>query len=244
MSARVAVMIVTLVASASCSSQSFEPGRDILLYDGDGTSRNDVAAIEAILTKNKLSYSKIDFRQLSSLDETQLLRSKLLIVPGGDYIEMAEGLSDESVAKVRNAVDRGLNYLGICAGAILAGYTAGKCFDLTSGVKFDFYDDVNRNVHKNVVTITSAEGETCEQYWEDGPQLNGWGSVVSKYPDGTAATVQGDYGQGRVILCGFHPEAPESWRRGLSFKTSAAASNAYALMLIEAALNRRELPHY
>lgn len=244
MTARVAVLIVTLVASASCSSPSFEPGRDILLYDGAGTSRNDVAAIEAILKTNKLSYSKINSRELSSLAESQLLRSKLLIVPGGNYIDMAEGLSAESVAKVRNAVDRGLNYLGICAGAILAGHTTGKCFDLTAGVTFDFYADVNRNVHKNVVTITTAEGESCEQYWEDGPQLNGWGSVVSKYPDDSAATVQGDFGMGRVILCGFHPEAPESWRRGMSFHASAAASNAYALMLIEAALDRRELPHY
>jgi hypothetical protein len=83
-----------------------------------------------------------------------------------------------------------------------------------------------------------------DQYWEDGPQLNGWGTVVSKYPDGSAATAQGGFGSGWVILCGFHPEAPESWRRGMEFSTPVRSSNAYALKLIEAALHQRELPHY
>ena len=144
------------------------------------------------------------------LTEAQLRRSQLLIVPGGNYIKIAQGMSAESMEKVRSSVDRGLNYLGICAGAILAGRTTGKSFDLTAGVQFDFYADVNRNLHKNVVSITDGEGETCDQYWEDGPQLDGWGTVVSKYPDGTAATVQGDFRRGRVILCGFHPERPRT----------------------------------
>ena len=76
------------------------------------------------------------------------------------------------------------------------------------------------------------------------PQLNGWGKVVNKYPDGSAATVQGALGSGWVILCGFHPEAPESWRRGMEFSTPVSSSHAYALTLIEAALQQREMPHY
>jgi hypothetical protein len=87
-------------------------------------------------------------------------------------------------------------------------------------------------------------GANLDQYWEDGPQLGGWGTVVSKYPDGSAATVQGAFGKGGVILCGFHPEAPESWRKGLEFATPVRSSNAYALTIIEAALDHRELPHY
>ncbi|MBO0721013.1 MAG: hypothetical protein J2P41_09330, partial [Blastocatellia bacterium] len=48
----------------------------------------------------------------------------------------------------------------------------------------------------------------------------------------------------RVILSGIHPEAPESWRRGLSFTTPASVENAYAATLIRAALNRVRLEHY
>ena len=66
----------------------------------------------------------------------------------------------------------GLNYLGICAGAILAG----ENFDLT-GVRFRFYSAEDRGIRKEVVATTSADGSTLDQYWEDGPQLSGWGAV-------------------------------------------------------------------
>jgi hypothetical protein len=52
---------------------------------------------------------------------------------------------------------------------------------------------------------------------EDGPQLTGWGSVVGRYPDGKPAIVEGRVGDGGAILSGVHPEAPDSWRRGLTF---------------------------
>jgi glutamine amidotransferase-like uncharacterized protein len=103
---------------------------------------------------------------------------------------------------------------------------------------------VNRGVHKAAVEITCAGAPTLEHYWEDGPQFTGWGEVVAKYPDGTPAVVEGTCGEGCVILSGVHPEAPENWRRGMTFKTSASDDNAYAGTLIDAALNRTSLPHY
>jgi glutamine amidotransferase-like uncharacterized protein len=243
MTKRILLLMLLLLTSASCSPRTFDRHSPILLFNGEGTSPKDVKAIEAILKHNQLSYSTVDSRQLSDMTEAQLLESRLLIIPGGNFIAIGDGLSPGTFAKVRGAVERGLNYLGVCAGAILAGHGEGS-FNLASGVKFDFYVDVNRNVHKNVVAIETASGETLDQYWEDGPQLNGWGEVVSKYPDGSAATVQGFVGNGWVILCGFHPEAPDNWRTGMKFTTSAVSSNAYALTIIEAALYRSELPHY
>jgi len=68
--------------------------------------------------------------------------------------------------------------------------------------------------------------------------------VVGRYPDGTPAIVQGRSGKGWVILVGTHPEAPESWRRGMPFAAKAAAANAYAGTLIESALSGTPLPHY
>jgi hypothetical protein len=46
-----------------------------------------------------------------------------------------------------------------------------------------------------------------------------------------------------MILTGIHPEAPESWRRGLTFTTPASVDNAYAAVLIRAALDRTRLQH-
>ena len=68
--------------------------------------------------------------------------------------------------------------------------------------------------------------------------------MIAKYPDGTPAIVQGSFGSGWVILVGVHPEAPENWRRGITFATSTRDDNAYAGILIQAALARTSLAHY
>jgi hypothetical protein len=85
---------------------------------------------------------------------------------------------------------------------------------------------------------------TLDQYWEDGPELSGWGAVVARYPDGTPAVVEGMSAKGWVILSGVHPEAPAGWRGGMTFTTPASVDRACAATLIQAALHRTWLPHY
>jgi hypothetical protein len=137
-----------------------------------------------------------------------------------------------------------LNYLGICAGAFFAGDSPYNGLNLTSGVKFPFYALENQGICKAAVEIAIAGSPALTHYWKDGPQLTGWGNIVARYPDGTPAIVEGKVGDGWVILSGIHPEAPESWRGGLTFSTPASIDNAYAATLIRAALNRIRLEHY
>jgi glutamine amidotransferase-like uncharacterized protein len=222
-------------------SQTIPP---ILLFDGTGTSPNDVAAVERILDEQNLQYSTVNSEQLNEMSESRLQSYRLLIIPGGNYITMGKSLSPGTAIKIRGAVQEGLNYLGICAGGLLAGDCAHNGLNLTSGVRFGFYSVVNRGIHKAAVPISGAGAPTLDQYWEDGPQFTGWGEIVGKYPDGTPAIVEGKSGDGWVILCGVHPEAPENWRRGMKFSTPASDDNAYAATLIRAALDRTSLPHY
>ncbi|CAN5483732.1 hypothetical protein BH10PLA2_BH10PLA2_34670 [soil metagenome] len=218
----------------------------ILLFNGTGTSRNDVEAIERILDERHLTYSLVNSAELNELSEARLRSHRLLIIPGGNYIDMGTGLPPATMAKVRSAVQNGLNYLGICAGGLLAGDAIRNSnnFNLTNGVAFDFYAAVRRGVHKEAVAITGNGTPTLDQYWEDGPQFTGWGEVVAKYPDGTPAIVQAKCANGWVILCGFHPEAPANWRHGMHFRTPVADSNDYAATLIRAALEGTRLPSY
>ena len=217
----------------------------ILVFNGTGASLNDVAAVETILDHNHLSYATANSSQMNEMSESQLRRYRLLIIPGGNFIDIGKSLSSSTAANIHDAVQNGLNYLGICAGAFLAGNSSYyNGVNLTSGVKFGFYSAEEKGIRKAAVAIAVADAPTLEQYWEDGPQLTGWGAVVGKYPDGTPAIVEGTSGRGRVILSGVHPEAPAGWRRGMTFTTPAEIDNAYAGTLVKAALNGTSLAHF
>ena len=192
-----------------------------------------------------VDYVTVGSAELNLMAEDAIRRYRLLIFPGGDFVRMGNSLTPRTSANLRNAVLNGVNYLGVCAGAFLAGSFPKpyNSLNLTSGVQFGFYAAA-RDTHKTNVPVTVAGGPTLDQYWEDGPQFTGWGGVVARYPDGTPAVVEGTSGNGWVILTGVHPEAPESWRRGMMFRTPASTDNAYAATLIQAALNRTPLSHF
>ena len=246
------VCVVLISMALTACGTSGEEGRmpapatitPILLFNGTGTSPGDVAALEKILTSEHLSYSTVDSPQLNGISESQIREYRLLIVPGGNFEHIGNNLNSSTTTNIRNAIQNGLNYLGICAGAFFAGNSPYNGLNLTSGSRFGFYAAEARGIRKAAVAITAAGGQTLDQYWEDGPQLTGWGAVVGKYPDGTPAIVEGTFGSGWVILTGVHPEAPTSWRRGIDFRTPVSIDNAYAVTLIRAALNRELLAHY
>lgn len=216
----------------------------ILLFDGRGSSPGDVAAIESILDANRLEYATANSLQLNFLTASQIGEYRLLIVPGGNFESMGRRLTPAAAANIRTAVQGGLNYLGICAGAFFAGNSPYNGLNLTAGVRFPFYSAEFHGIRKTTVAIATAAGETLDQYWEDGPQLTGWGAVVAKYPDGTPAVTEGAFGSGWIVLSGVHPEATAEWRRGMTFTTPVAVDQTYAAALIQAALNRKALPHF
>jgi hypothetical protein len=242
--------LFSLIAGASASSSTIadpSQGNDrsaILLFIGKGTSPSDVAALERILNDSHFDFATADSNQFNELSESQFAAHRLLIVPGGNFEDIGNGLTATTASNIRKAVRGGLNYLGICAGAFFAGNSPYNGLNLTEGVRFKFYALENRKIRKAAVRIEIAGSATLDHYWEDGPQLTGWGDVVAKYPDGTPAIVQGTNGDGWVVLSGVHPEAPDSWRRGLTFSTPAQVDNSYAATLIGAALHRMPLAHY
>jgi glutamine amidotransferase-like uncharacterized protein len=216
----------------------------VLLFNGTGTSANDVTAIESLLEKSRIAYSTANSAQLDAMSAPRLRSYYLIIVPGGDFTRIGNGIKRDTSAKLRDAVHHGVNYLGICGGAFFAGRSPYNGLNLTSGVQFGFYSAEARGVRKAAVPIAGAGTPTLDQYWEDGPQLSGWGAVVGRYPDGTPAVVQGQAGSGCIILTGVHPEAPEHWRGGMDFTTPTSVDHDYAVTLIRAALERRPLPHF
>ena len=219
----------------------------VLLFVGTGTTSGSVAGWKTILGDLNLSYATANSSQLDNLSPSALAAYKLLLIPGGDAITISKNLSSATIAKVHNAItNNGIHYLGICAGAFFAGHSGIYDYlDFTpTGVWFNYYADKFKGIHKEPVEIKGADGTRLDQYWQDGPQLSGWGQVVGKYPDGTPAIVEGKSGSGWIILCAVHPEATASWRTRMKFTTSVAVDNAYAKTLVTNALNGTSLPHF
>jgi glutamine amidotransferase-like uncharacterized protein len=233
---------IVAILFSNCKSAVKEA--PIILFNGIGTSPNDVEAVKNILSLSHLDFALVNSTQLNELETNQLGKYKLIIIPGGDFIDMGKGLTGETTNKIQKAVHDGLNYMGICAGGFLAGNTRNNSFNIAKGVQFKFYSAGDKGIRKEAVAITNADGVIIEHYWEDGPQFSGWGDVVSIYPDGTPATVQGRYGSGCVILTGVHPEAPENWRKEFHFSTSIEDSHKYAATLIKAAIEKTAMPHF
>ncbi len=218
----------------------------VLVFNGTGTIANDVTAVESIVKTAGLAYHTANSSQLDGMTQSQLAAYRLFIVPGGDSITIGKNLSARATSNVRAAVEQnGMNYLGICAGGFFGGFSAYyNGLNLTSGTWFSFYADYNKGIHKEPVMISFPSQGALDIYWQNGPDLSGWGSVVGKYPNGHPAIVEGHWGQGLVILSGVHPEAPASWRIGMNFQTPVDVDLAYAGKLVNAALNGSMLPHY
>ncbi|MBI3448190.1 MAG: hypothetical protein HY049_04635, partial [Acidobacteria bacterium] len=183
-------MFLMTLALTACAQPAPSGVPPILLFDGTGTSANDVAAVEAILKDGHPEYATVNSQQLNGMNESQLMAYRLIVVPGGDFIAIGDGLTPSTTANIHDAVQGGLNYLGICGGAFLAGHASYNSLKLTAGVRFGFYAAESRGIRKAAVAITGVGTLAIEQYWEDGPELTGWGAVVGKYPDGTPAIVE------------------------------------------------------
>ena len=235
------------VVPSGSANESVAPTTEsvsILIFDGTGTSSTDVTAVENVVSSAGFAYHTADSSQLDDMTQAELAAYKLFIVPGGNSITIGENLSSKATSTVHDAVANGLNYLGFCAGSFFGGFSKYNGLDLTSGVWFDFYADYYKGINKAAVSISFPKQAALEIYWQDGPELAGWGKIVGKYSNGESAIVEDYWGSGFVILSGVHPEAPASWRTGIKFITPLDVDLAYAETLVKAALNRTMLPHY
>jgi len=231
-----------VVAAAQVQAGASTP---VLIFNGTGTSSTDVTAVENVVKTAGLGFKTANSSQLDAMSQAELAAYKLFIVPGGDSIKIGNNLTSKASMNVRNAVaQNGLNYLGFCAGGFFGGFSKYNGLNLTSGVWFSLYADYYKGIHKEAVTISFPSGKKLDIYWQNGPDLSGWGSVVGKYPNGRAALTEGHWGNGFVLLSGVHPEAPANWRYGMQFNTPLDVDLAYAATLVTSALNGTMLPHY
>ncbi|MEO8427731.1 MAG: hypothetical protein ABI651_11540 [Verrucomicrobiota bacterium] len=91
----------------ACTPHGPNHAPSILLFNGTGTSANDVAAVETILKGSHLNYSTVNSEQLNGMSESHLMAYHVLIVPGGNFITIGHSLTTNTTANIHNAVQGG-----------------------------------------------------------------------------------------------------------------------------------------
>lgn len=220
------ILILFGYSQITASSQSNNSSKvvNVLIYDGTGTMGTSVNGVENCLNEinNKSSNKKFKYSTTVEINSETLQGYDVLIIPGGDASEYIQN-SDIDNSSIKQFVSGGKGYLGICAGAYAAtnyvdGYYSGW------GLEPDVNAE-NVNYEGNLTVSTTSFGKHLTSssdvtiFHENGPALytSDTTHIISTYADnntgyeGYADMVGEDYGSGRVILSGSHPElAPEN----------------------------------
>jgi hypothetical protein len=157
----------------------------------------------------------------------------MIAVPGGfGDSESYKTLLKNSQDNVRNYIDKGGRYLGICMGAYWAG---SHYFNLLDGVDAVQYlrrpnTDTHRPHAKNI-SIT-WQNTPMNMFWYDGCALVGNDNkfeTIATYSNGDAMAII----QNRIGLIGCHPESEQFWYDSYSWMRSKYHQGQHHLLLLD-----------
>ncbi len=209
--------------------------KNILVYYDEGVSlrscQNLCRLFFEILPKEHYRIAKITSQELTSKPWQE--NTALLAFPGGRDIPYHNMLSGIGTSSIKNFVEQGGAYLGICAGA----YFGSKSFIFEKGMPIEviaerdlgFFPGVARGSALGIgkfCYLTEKGAESCRVLWaEDGKDpitfysyFNGgcYFEHPERYPEITvlahykdiskAAIVYNQIGKGRALLSGVHFE--------------------------------------
>lgn len=222
---------------------------DVMLFNGIGISTSDWQSTEKIIKSAKLTYQLINSSQLDAMSLDKMATFGVMFFPGGVGTTITRGVSAATAIRVRQAVrDRGVNFVGICAGAWIAvgqeAITNNKAsygFAVVKGNHLPGYYPGGKLPEASMEDVKFADGSHRKLVWWGGPSTPNWtNGVVAKYVTGEPAISQAWSGKGFVIVTGPHPEAPQGWRATAGFD-SDGLDFVLALDIIKAALYQKPM---
>jgi glutamine amidotransferase-like uncharacterized protein len=197
----------------------------IFVYD-DGIHNNARIFTTA---QNVMPNSQVKYCTVTDILDDCLSLAKLLIMPGGADLYYCEKLNGSGNQKIRDFVNDGGSYLGICAGA----YYACSALDWNGG---EIEGDRELSLYKGkatgpvfewienqkaiyegswikAVALTLANGTTLLTHYNGGPifteSQNNSVEVIARYTNlrqKPPAIIKGNYGSGKYILSSPHIE--------------------------------------
>ncbi len=188
------------------------------LYTGQGSWDVDLVAIRNFAAGHDLGCVDIDEKMINSGDLNSLC--DVLIFVGGWSAEYR--YSVENHANIRSFVEKGGCFTGFCAGAYYASSTMrwnGNPFDYplklfpgeAAGPLRLNWGSLSAVSLNKEIAFNQDFVDTMEMWYFDGPCFTDFAEtdthVLARYEaNGEAAVVAFDYGEGKVLLSGPHPE--------------------------------------
>lgn len=200
--------------------------RKIAIYYDEGASEVGVASLQqGILHHLGVEPLLLNAHQIMA---GQLAECVALFVPGGADLPYCNKLNGRGNRQIRQFVERGGLYVGICAGAYYACKEIafiGEDYRVSGKRELGFFDGIaegslpqwthNRYFDETVyskapVALAFISGERQPFYYHGGPTFKANQTaryqVIATYPDGLPAIISGRVGQGSYLLSGVHFE--------------------------------------
>jgi glutamine amidotransferase-like uncharacterized protein len=170
--------------------------KDIYLYTGKG-------AYQAKDIENFLACFDIDYKRIHEKEFDELKSESILIIPGGQVSSYLPAWETKGVELIKNFVENGGVYIGICAGS----YVAGKNFKGEQGLGF-FDEELSHLVGQSIISVKDKVGHSWEVIYENGPDLSNIKNerIVLVDNNNQPYAIEISYGKGKVYLFSAHPE--------------------------------------
>lgn len=179
-----------------------------LIYNGVTTCEGCPETIADVVKKTHLPVKFV--KDPEAIPD--LLKHAAIFIIGGtdDDIEpMRKAFNNHIVTAIKNYLNAGGNYLGICGGAFIAAKEYGF------GIIPATAEDYSENSKAKLLTI-NWKGKDVVLYFQGGPAflLDKTArdiQIIATYSNGEIAAFSYPYGKGKVIVVGPHPEADKTW---------------------------------
>lgn len=232
------------------------PNTRVLVFAGDAAAYDGPESIADIARDTGLTPELVSSSELDAMSIDDLAEYGAIFWPGGYAGQQSSSLDPETRDRIRRAVtERGVSYVGFCAGAFIAASPAtkpgakGPAYGfsiLPTSDLLDYYHLEDEGTPSAMVQVNLAGGASRQFVWWGGPKLPEIpGGVLGRHADdNTPAVIQAAAGKGLVILAGPHPEAPLVWRDRLNLDDTDGAEGdwAEAKKYFDAAVNHKKLP--
>lgn len=170
--------------------------KQIFVYAGEG-------AYQARDIENFLNVFDVEYRRICEHNFSHLESDNIFIIPGGQVDSYLASFGGEGIKLIREFVETGGIYIGICAGA----YIAGKEYKNENGL--DFFDKSFSYIsHQGIKEVKDKAGQSVELLAENGPDLSIIESddILLEDDKGNPQAVKLNFGKGVVYLFSSHPE--------------------------------------